>query len=381
MLRNENPVTVGINISQYNTPIYSSNDPYPVLAEPNKYPINKVTPIPVTKQIKSSKTNSKCIIISIVVILILIVVVVAAIAIPIGIIFSKTCRYGKIGADCIECGLTYFGDKIIGGQVSTANSWPSVAYVRFQFYFNKNGQWYSQTGFCGGTLVNQDTVITAAHCYKKTVTLSDGSVITVTTNQFQKTIESMYTVHLGVHDRNDLSSAINASIKSYTLHPSYNSVNQLNDIAIIKLENKVNLNNFVQIACLPETTKKYPDKTDISAYVIGWGNTVTIGTVLSDKVKEAQITVYDSTKCSGVSVSNTKNWDTQICAGKYEGGVDTCQGDSGGPLFIKDSVDGKQKFILSGVTSYGQGCAQVGRPGIYTRVSPYIDWITEHMNS
>jgi plasminogen len=51
------------------------------------------------------------------------------------------------------------------------------------------------------------------------------------------------------------------------------------------------------------------------------------------------------------------NWNTQICAGEYAGGKDTCQGDSGGPLYVLDTINGKQKYVLSGVVSYGYGCA------------------------
>jgi secreted trypsin-like serine protease len=56
----------------------------------------------------------------------------------------------------------------------------------------------------------------------------------------------------------------------------------------------------------------------------------------------------------------TKNWNTQICAGEYAGGKDTCQGDSGGPLYVLDTINGKSKYILSGITSYGYSCAQAG---------------------
>ena len=51
------------------------------------------------------------------------------------------------------------------------------------------------------------------------------------------------------------------------------------------------------------------------------------------------------------------NWNTQICAGEYAGGKDTCQGDSGGPLYVLDNINGKQKYVLSGIVSYGYGCA------------------------
>ncbi len=89
---------------------------------------------------------------------------------------------------------------------------------------------------------------------------------------------------------------------------------------------------------------------------------------------------------------------SQICAGELAGNKDTCQGDSGGPLFIKDTIGGKTKYVLSGITSYGNdnlkiltnnflncntyfkgdGCGLKERPGIYARVSSYIDWINKN---
>jgi len=61
--------------------------------------------------------------------------------------------------------------------------------------------------------------------------------------------------------------------------------------------------------------------------------------------------------------------------GEYNGGKDTCQGDSGGGLYVKETNSGKTKIIVSGITSFGTGCARAGYPGVYTRVSFFADWI------
>ena len=66
--------------------------------------------------------------------------------------------------------------------------------------------------------------------------------------------------------------------------------------------------------------------------------------------------------------------------GNLDGGKDTCQGDSGGPLYYSDTINSASKFVLAGITSYGYKCAQAGFPGIYTRVSYYIDWINDQTN-
>ena len=77
-------------------------------------------------------------------------------------------------------------------------------------------------------------------------------------------------------------------------------------------------------------------------------------------MKNVKLTVYNSSSCNNVYPSTTKNWNTQVCAGEYAGGKDTCQGDSGGPLFVLDTINGKSKYVLSGITSYGYSCAVAG---------------------
>lgn len=244
-----------------------------------------------------------------------------------------------------------------------ANSWPSIVYLLFSYKYYYSGSWYTTSSLCGGTLVNRDTVITAAHCYTKSFQHSTGVTIEVTTNQYHQTIESAYSVYAGLHSSNNLNTGVKMSVKSFTVHSSYDVNSYQNDIAIIKLQSKVDLNEKIQIACIPESSSTYPKTTNIDAYIAGWGNTVSSGTVLPDFLMEAIIKIYDSSKCSSVFPRATKNWNNQICAGKYEGGVDTCQGDSGGPLYVKDTVDGKQRFVLAGVTSFGDGCAVAGKPG------------------
>jgi secreted trypsin-like serine protease len=69
-----------------------------------------------------------------------------------------------------------------------------------------------------------------------------------------------------------------------------------------------------------------------------------------------ELTIYNSSMCSSVYPLIIKNWKSQLCAGNYSGGQDTCQGDSGGSLYVKDTLNGKLKYITAGIVSYGDGC-------------------------
>ena len=87
------------------------------------------------------------------------------------------------------------------------------------------------------------------------------------------------------------------------------------------------------------------------------------------------LTIYPNDYCSTVSPSTTKDWSIQLCSGDLSGQRDTCQGDSGSGLYI-----GRDHFhyTIDGIVSYGEQCASPMKPGIYTRVSSYVDWIRDH---
>lgn len=332
--------------------------------------------LPKSIKIKSSneKRNTFNFFSSILIILILIIliIIISIVVLLIFLILEKNviCRYGKIDGKCIECGMSFTWNKIIGGQNAKQHSWPSIAFIVFKYYIDFSGSVLVVTSTCGGTLVSQDTVVTAAHCFTKAVQLQNGSFISVVPNKYNPTYESMYTVHLGLHNKTDMFNSVSMSVKSFQIHPKFDQVNIRNDIGIIKLSDKVVLNDRVQIACLPhETDYSYPLSQIKSqyknAYILGWGLNSTEKKTSPDILQEALISVYNSSKCSSVATRIPKDWKTQICAGNVNGGVDTCQGDSGGPLFVEDVVDNKKKFVLAGLTSFGEGCAQAQKPGYF----------------
>ena len=121
------------------------------------------------------------------------------------------------------------------------------------------------------------------------------------------------------------------------------------------------LSDRVQVACLPsEQSTGFPSFT-YSAYAAGWGTQEYSGSA-SNVLRDVSLTVYTSNFCANVAPSYKKNWDAQMCVGDLSGKKDTCQGDSGGPLFIKKTFDSKVKYVSVGITSYGEGCADIGKP-------------------
>uniref|UniRef100_A0A3Q1ASI9 Plasminogen n=1 Tax=Amphiprion ocellaris TaxID=80972 RepID=A0A3Q1ASI9_AMPOC len=139
------------------------------------------------------------------------------------------------------------------------------------------------------------------------------------------------------------------------------------DIALLKLERPALINDKVLPACLPDKDYIVPSGTE--CYVTGWGETQ--GTGGEGILKETGFPVIENKICNRPSYLNGRVKDHEMCAGNIEGGTDSCQGDSGGPLVC----NAQNRFVLQGVTSWGLGCANAMKPGVYARVSKFVDWI------
>ncbi|XP_074004317.1 trypsin I-P1-like [Numenius arquata] len=218
-------------------------------------------------------------------------------------------------------------DKIVGGYTCPENSVP------YQVSLN------SGYHFCGGSLINSQWVLSAAHCYKSRIQVQLGKHNLELTESTQQLINSAKVIR----------------------HSGYSSYTLDNDIMLIKLSTAAQLNRAVQTVPLPTSCVA----TGTTCLISGWGNTLSSGSYYPDTLQCLQAPVLSQTDCEEAYPRKiTKN---MMCVGFLEGGKDSCQGDSGGPVVCNGE--------LQGIVSWGIGCAQKGYPGVYTKVCNYVSWI------
>ncbi|XP_053492398.1 serine protease 27 [Ictalurus furcatus] len=242
------------------------------------------------------------------------------------------------------CGRATLNNRIVGGQSATSGAWPwQVSLHSLSF----------GSHFCGGSLINNLWVITAAHCFES---FSDPSDLVVYLGR--QTQEG--------YNPNEISRGVTKIIN----HPKYDTVTKNNDITLLRLSRTVTFTNYIRPVCLAGQGSSFVSGT--RCWITGWGN-INSGVWLPSPgvLQEVAVPLVSRSVCTKLLQPQaiTQN---MICAGFLEGGKDTCQGDSGGPMVTKQGAI----WIQSGITSWGVGCAQPGLPGVYTMVSQYQAWIS-----
>ena len=235
-------------------------------------------------------------------------------------------RTGRVSKEGLE---RLVGPRIVGGTAAGPMDNPfQVALLNKSIADNRNAQ------FCGGSLVRSNFVVTAAHC-TDFIQADQVQVLTGT-----RRLD-------GTGERRD--------VLSITIHPSWNPSTFDNDVAVWKLSTDA---TGITLATL--ATENGPVGSDV--LVTGWGETEAGPPPI--QLQKVSVPLVAEANCNDANSYNGDVTDTMLCAGLDQGGQDACQGDSGGPL-----TRGPNNTVLTGITSWGIGCADPNFFGVYTRVS------------
>ncbi|XP_023789039.1 serine protease 56 [Cyanistes caeruleus] len=158
-------------------------------------------------------------------------------------------------------------------------------------------------------------------------------------------------------------------------HPKFNPKTFHGDLALLELAVPLAPSSTVSPVCLPSGPAEPSPGTP--CYIAGWGSLYEEGPA-ADVVMEAQVPLLSQETCRG-ALGKDLLTSAMFCAGYLSGGIDSCQGDSGGPLACEDPTS--HHFVLYGITSWGDGCGEQGKPGVYTRVTAFTDWLSLQMDS
>lgn len=223
-------------------------------------------------------------------------------------------------------------DKIVGGTAASRGEFPFIVSL----------QTPSGDHFCGGSLLDEQTVITAGHCVEG------------------QTAED---INIRAGTLTFASGGSKSAVSDISIHPKFQDIDF--DVAILRLSDAIpSSNGTIGFVTLPEAGSDPSEGEEIT--VAGWGTTSEGGQV-SPRLLKVSIPVVSREACQA-AYSDAEITEQMWCAGTEEGGKDSCQGDSGGPV-----VD--ESGTLVGLVSWGNGCAQPGVPGVYARVSQFLDFI------
>ncbi|XP_055840044.1 lectizyme [Episyrphus balteatus] len=233
---------------------------------------------------------------------------------------------------------------VIKGQEAEPNSAPYI--VSLSRKFSK----HSHT--CGGTIINKEWIVTAAHCISKPVGMG---------------------VYAGLHERlqTNVATAQHREVDFGKVHSSYEGNVGPYDIALLHVSEPFDFNESVQPAVLPG----FGDIPSGNATLYGWGQTKAYILTAAKTLQTVKTEVVDWDECKDTLPESAPLDPSNVCSSSLGKGVSACNGDSGGPL-VKETENSPTELI--GIVSWGYiPCGSGNMPSIYTRVSAYIGWMND----
>uniref|UniRef100_A0A1Y9J105 Peptidase S1 domain-containing protein n=1 Tax=Anopheles quadriannulatus TaxID=34691 RepID=A0A1Y9J105_ANOQN len=243
--------------------------------------------------------------------------------------------------------------KIVGGEEAIAHEFPYQ--ISLQWNFNNDEQ--DPFHFCGGSLIAEKFVLTAGHCVPSAIS-PDG---------FPEAVA-------GEHDFSQYDAGVQRRrIAEMYVHEDYEGSVGPNDIAIFRVDKPFHLNRNIQLVTLPEPNAIPTGETTIS----GWGSTsFSFEPSYPNILMKTTLPIMDLEVCRKIYFTQAVA-DSNICAGTMEGTSSVCSGDSGGPLVQIDD-----EIVQVGIVSWGGiPCGGYKNPGVFVRVSYFIDWINDKINN
>ncbi|HWK95889.1 MAG TPA: serine protease [Pseudolabrys sp.] len=234
--------------------------------------------------------------------------------------------------------------RIMGGEPAPPTAYPFMASISVRNSNPRDGH------FCGGSFIAADWVLTAAHCVKpeqaQNIQVYGGS--------------------------NQLSGGGRIyGVSRIIVHEGYDTITQENDVALLQLTQRAAV---ATVRPLPADDAQLA-AGGRNATAIGWGYTAEGGDV-QNVLRRVSLQIVSNEACNAPSAYAGGITSGMLCAGFRAGGKDSCQGDSGGPLVVSNGNGG---FYQAGVVSWGEGCGEPNKYGVYTRVSSYQPWIADQI--
>jgi len=240
--------------------------------------------------------------------------------------------------------------KVSGGTAASDHEFPHMASIQYLSSSTALG-----VHFCGGTIISNKHILTAAHC-NIGVALDKLQVVVGSSNNVCTSSNSAST------------GCLIRKVVKFTSNPTYSSSSIKNDVAIIELDVPLPLDG-TKITAAQIEGGSIP--TNNMVYIAGWGRTTTAASVTV--IQKALVPISPMTVCNAKNLGATVP--QQICAGNGNG-IDTCGGDSGGPLFRIDTSSNVKVFVVAGIVSYGPAGCGGTNVGIYTNTTSYLSFIS-----